>query len=81
MSKSINICYFATLQDQRGLSEETIETELKNTSELYTWLKNKHSFKQEMTNLKVAVNDEFSDWQHLLQNGDKIVFIPPVAGG
>jgi molybdopterin converting factor small subunit len=31
--------------------------------------------------LKVAVNDEFSDWAQTLADGDRVVFIPPVAGG
>jgi len=31
--------------------------------------------------LKVAVNEQFSDWSHLLRDGDTVVFIPPVAGG
>jgi molybdopterin converting factor small subunit len=31
--------------------------------------------------LKVAVNDEFRDWDTPLAAGDRVVFIPPVAGG
>jgi len=31
--------------------------------------------------LMVAVNEEFSDWDYILQEGDEVVFIPPVAGG
>ena len=31
--------------------------------------------------MRVAINDEFGDWQHSLQSGDRLVFIPPVAGG
>jgi len=31
--------------------------------------------------LRVAVNEEFSDWQRPLEDGDRVVFIPPVAGG
>jgi molybdopterin converting factor small subunit len=31
--------------------------------------------------LKVAVNDEFRDWDAVLADGDRVVFIPPVAGG
>jgi molybdopterin converting factor small subunit len=34
-----------------------------------------------MASVKVAINDEFADWQHKLQDGDTVVFIPPVAGG
>jgi molybdopterin converting factor small subunit len=31
--------------------------------------------------LRVAVNDEFADWSQPLAAGDRVVFIPPVAGG
>jgi molybdopterin converting factor small subunit len=31
--------------------------------------------------LRVAVNDEFRDWTVPLASGDRVVFIPPVAGG
>jgi len=31
--------------------------------------------------LRVAVNDEFADWSRPLGAGDRVVFIPPVAGG
>jgi molybdopterin converting factor small subunit len=33
------------------------------------------------TNFKIAVNDEFSQWDIKLNNGDRLVFIPPVTGG
>ena len=32
-------------------------------------------------NFKIAVNDEFSKWDIKLNNGDRLVFIPPVTGG
>ena len=32
-------------------------------------------------NFKIAVNDEFSQWDIKLNNGDRLVFIPPVTGG
>jgi molybdopterin synthase sulfur carrier subunit len=31
--------------------------------------------------LKVAVNEEFAAWDQPLAGGDRVVFIPPVAGG
>jgi len=33
------------------------------------------------SNFKIAVNDEFSDWDIKLNDGDRLVFIPPVTGG
>jgi molybdopterin converting factor small subunit len=31
--------------------------------------------------LRVAINDEFGDWQQPLAEGDTVAFLPPVAGG
>jgi molybdopterin converting factor small subunit len=30
---------------------------------------------------KPAVNLEYTTWDHLLQEGDEVAFIPPVSGG
>jgi molybdopterin synthase sulfur carrier subunit len=29
----------------------------------------------------VAINDEMSDWNAALTDGDEVLFFPPVAGG
>ena len=76
----LNIEYFAILREQAGFDSEQIETELTTPAELYAELTQRHGF-PEMTTVKVAINDEFGDWQAQLQDGDSIVFIPPVAGG
>ena len=31
--------------------------------------------------LRVAVNDEFTDWDRPLQSGDTVAFLPPMSGG
>jgi molybdopterin converting factor small subunit len=49
--------------------------------ELFEELKSRHPFSLPSTLLRVAVNDEFGDWSQKLADGDRVVFIPPVAGG
>ena len=41
----------------------------------------RYQFDFPMSDMKVAINDEFVDWQYSLQEDDKVVFISPVAGG
>ena len=77
----IKIEYFALLKEQRGASIETIETEAANPEILYSDLKRQYSFSLEPSALKVAVNEDFANWDHSLKDGDTVVFIPPVAGG
>ncbi len=73
--------YFALLKEQRGLGSETVATEARTPAQLYSFLKAEHGFRLEQDSLKVAVNEEFADWETELRDGDLIVFIPPVAGG
>lgn len=77
----ININYFAKLRDERGLSSESIDTDFSNALDLYNFLRDKYNFSLSSKSLKVAINDEFVDWNQKLNENDNIVFIPPVAGG
>lgn len=79
--KSINIEYYAILREQRGLSSETIESDAETAEDLYRELTGKHQFSMPLDTLKVVVNEEFREWNHAINEGDTVVFIPPVAGG
>lgn len=79
--KKIHVVYCALLREERGLSSEVLETCSRSVKELYAELKNKYHFKLSTGILKVAVNNEFSPWETVLKSGDKVIFIPPVAGG
>jgi molybdopterin-guanine dinucleotide biosynthesis protein A len=80
-SKSVRVQYFAVLREQAGRREEAIETQARTAADLYEELKRRYGFKLSAMQLKVALNNEFSDWQTPLKAGDAVVFIPPVAGG
>ncbi len=81
MPKTIHIQYFAILREQRGVSDETLTTNLKTAQELYAMLSSLHDFSLSTDIVRVAINNEFCPWETLLKSGDHIVFIPPVAGG
>ena len=80
-SKTLKIGYYALLREQRGLSEETIESEAETPEALYEGLKTEHGFSLDAGQLKVVINDAFKPWDTPLQPNDNVVFIPPVAGG
>lgn len=80
-AKTIRVQYYAILREQAGRSEETLDTSAGTPAELYAELRQRHPFQLTTTQLKVAMNSEFSDWQTPLKHGDTVVFIPPVAGG
>jgi molybdopterin-guanine dinucleotide biosynthesis protein A len=77
----LRVQYFALMREQAGRSEETLETAAATPAELYGELATRHGFTLAPSQLKVAVNSEFSDWSRRLAAGDDVVFIPPVAGG
>ncbi|HET9694238.1 MAG TPA: MoaD/ThiS family protein [Steroidobacteraceae bacterium] len=79
--KRIHLQYFAVLREQAGRSEETLDTPAASPADLYEQVRTAHGFTLPRTMLRVAVNDEFRDWNTALANGDRVVFIPPVAGG
>jgi len=78
---TIHVQYFAILREQRGLSEETIQTAVDTAGDLYADLRASHHFSLPIERMKVVVNETFVDWEHPLTEGDRIVFVPPVAGG
>ena len=76
----IKIEYFAILREHAGISSEELDTDAATAQALYAELNDRYGF-PEMSNMKVAVNDEFGEWDQALSDGDAVVFIPPVAGG
>ena len=79
--KTIHVRYFAILREQRGLAEETLQTAAPDAATLYQHLQASHNFTLPTDRLRAAINDDFVDWPAPLTHGDRLVFIPPVAGG
>ena len=79
--RTLRVQYYAILREQSGRSEETLDTSAATPAELYDELRKRHPFQLAASQLKVALNSEFSDWHTPLRHGDTVVFIPPVAGG
>jgi molybdopterin-guanine dinucleotide biosynthesis protein A len=80
-AKRICVQYYALLREEAGKSEEALGTRAATPRELYEELQARYPFSLAPPMLKVAINDEFSDWAQTLADGDRVVFIPPVAGG
>lgn len=78
---TITVQYFAILREQRGLSEEKLATAATTPAALYDELRARHHFTLPADRIRAAVNDAFVANSAPLRDGDRIVFIPPVAGG
>jgi molybdopterin converting factor subunit 1 len=79
--KNVTVQYFAILREQRGLTEEKLTTAAATPAALYDELRGRHGFTLPGDRVRAAVNDEFVAATTILRDGDRLVFIPPMAGG
>ena len=78
---NIKVIYFAALRDLTTKKEELLSVDPGTTPQsLYDILQEKYSFPDQNT-FKVAINDNFTEWNEPLSQHDTVVFIPPVTGG
>lgn len=75
------LLYFASLADQAGCAEETVESVAADAVSLYEDVRARHALAMARDRLRVAVNGRFVDWSHRLTEGDEVAFLPPVSGG
>lgn len=76
----VRIEYFAILREQTGKNAEEVQTAVSTAGELFDEIADRYEFPQ-LNRMKVAINEEFGEWDTVLADGDSVVFIPPVAGG
>ena len=75
---TLEISYYAILREQAGKNREQWKTDASTPSAVYDELRAHYDFSLEKNQLKVAVNNEFVDFETPLSEGDQLVFIPPV---
>ena len=80
-ARRILVEYFALFREMAGCDKEFIKTDAVDASALYREIQERHALALDPGRMKVAINDEFSAWDTPLTDGDRVVFIPPVAGG
>ncbi len=78
---NVRIQYFAILREQRGQNEEALATAAATPAALYEELRARHGFTLPADRIRAAVNETFVAADAPLRDGDRVVFIPPVAGG
>jgi molybdopterin-guanine dinucleotide biosynthesis protein A len=79
--RRVKVRYFALLREQAGRGSEDLQTAARTPQELYEQLQRERGLRLAPQFLRVAINDEFGDWQQPLAEGDTVAFLPPVAGG
>jgi len=76
---SITIRYFASLRERMGRAEERRECRPDSTvAALWCEVSGEEAMPR---NVLAAVNREYVDAGHAVQDGDEVAFFPPVTGG
>jgi len=79
--KTITVRYFAMFREQAGLSEETLQLDVETAMDVFEKTSGRHKSTEPSGHCKVAINDEMSDWNATVSDGDTVLLFPPVAGG
>ncbi len=77
---TIDVLYVADLADEAKCSDERMTIQQATSlTDLYQQLSQKHIFSYSQSQLRVAINDDFVNWNELIYDGDNVAFILPVA--
>lgn len=83
----MKLMYFAWLRQRIGTGQEDVDVpgDVTTTAELIDWLTARgggyaEAFK-DRTAIKVAVDQEFADFESPIRGANEIAFFPPVTGG
>ena len=79
--RRIHIQFYEIQREQAGCSLLEVTTAAANPRELYRELESSHHLTLPSTIVQVAINARYATMDTPLQEGDRVVFIPPVAGG
>lgn len=76
---SINILYFASLREEIGRSGDVIDySESLDIAQLWKTATGQDGIPE---NLLMALNQEYTSPDAILNDGDEVAFFPPVTGG
>lgn len=80
-TRPVTVRFFALLREQAGCRELTLDTAAATPVALYAELMQTHGLRVPPAILTFAVNERYVPADTLLAAGDRVTFIPPVAGG
>jgi molybdopterin converting factor small subunit len=79
--KNIHILFFGRLKDTWATTKMDWQTTAINVNELYAELLQKANETPHKESIKVAINDEFCEWNSTIHDADTVAFLPPASGG
>ena len=79
--KQLTVKYFALYREVCGTASEQVTTDADTPAALFAQVARSHPGLERFAAARVAVNDGLADWEQRLEDGDEVLFFPPVAGG
>lgn len=79
--RQLHVRFFAVLREQAGCSVVTVDSLATTPAALYTELQTKYALTFPASLLRVSINERYAEMSTPLAAGDRVVYIPPVAGG
>ena len=79
--KNVRVEYFAYFREKSGVPVEDVETGAATLGDLYDELSGRHGFALPQSVVRPVVDDEFRAMSDAFNEGDRVAFVPPVAGG
>lgn len=79
----VKVLYFSSIKDKLKKNSEEFEIDKDITVEefLNILAKKYPQIENNLSNVMIAVNEEYVDKDYLLKNNDVVAIIPPVSGG
>ena len=83
----MKLLYFAWVRSKIGTGEETVSppADVRDVTGLIDWLKERGTGAADAFSdpslIRVAVNQDYVEFDHPISPGDEIAFFPPVTGG
>ena len=84
----INILFCAGIREMFGIQEKNIKIEesINSPEKLVKFLSEKEQgswikLLNSKDLIRVAINQEISEWSSTLKDGDELAFFPPITGG
>ncbi|TCK99351.1 molybdopterin synthase subunit MoaD [Shimia isoporae] len=81
----MDVLYFAWVRERIGVPKEAVETNAKTVSELVEELRGREERYEaafaDLSALRVAVDQELTDFDASLEGVREVAFFPPMTGG
>lgn len=81
----LDVMYFAWVRERIGLPKECIETSAKTVNELVEELRSREdryaAAFEDLASLRVAIDQELTEFDASLEGAREVAFFPPMTGG